>query len=124
MTGKRSKLIPQSIYDKVAELEGIVSEIEAAQEIKESQFPSATIGSHALTEEDLTFIEKVRQSGYRPTYNPDDKLNMEAMLPCAFARSVKMMRFIKGIRSTFTWQGRRAAARTAASYRPTALRYA
>ena len=97
MTEKSSRIIPQSIYDKVAELEGIVSEIEAAQEIKESQFPSATIGSHALTEEDLTFIEKVRQSGYRPTYNPDDKLNMEAMLPCAFARSVKMMRFINEV---------------------------
>jgi hypothetical protein len=92
-----SKLIPQSIYDKVAELEGIVSEIEAAQEIKESRFASAIVGSHTITEEGLDFIEKVRQSGYRPTYNPDDKLNLEAMLPCAFARSVKMMRFINEV---------------------------
>ncbi len=85
------------LYDKIAELDKIVSKLETAEKIKESLFPSAPVGSHTMTEEGVSFIEQVHQSGYNPTYDPDDKLNIEAMLPCAFARSVKMMRFINDI---------------------------
>ena len=61
------------------------------------QFSSAPIGSYTLTEEGIDFLERVRQGGYNPKYDPNDKLNIEAMLPCAFARSVKMMRFINEV---------------------------
>lgn len=43
------------------------------------------------------FIDKMIQGGYNPQYDSEKKLNLEAMLPCAFARSVKMMRFIDNV---------------------------
>ena len=43
------------------------------------------------------FAQKLIQGGYKPRIDPDRVLNIEALLPCAFARSVKMMRFIDGV---------------------------
>ena len=43
------------------------------------------------------FAQKLIQGGYKPITDPDRVLNIEALLPCAFARSVKMMRFIDSV---------------------------
>ena len=45
----------------------------------------------------MDFLEKLYKAGYSPEYDHNKKLNIEAMLPAAFARSVKMMRFIDSI---------------------------
>ena len=45
----------------------------------------------------MDLISKLIQGGYKPEIDPDRVINIEALLPCAFARNVKMMRFIDSV---------------------------
>lgn len=43
------------------------------------------------------FVQKMIQGGYKPKFDKNKELNIEALVPCAFARNVKMMRFIDSV---------------------------
>ena len=90
----KSKTIPKNIREKNAEFREIIAKLEAAEGNEEAGFIPRPLGMNFLVEDGISFMNEVCQNGDFPVYDPNVKLNIEAMLPCAFARSEKMMRFI------------------------------